>query len=250
MLEFEENMVSKEEVHVFREYKDWEGTACTTKDDLSNVKLRFSVETEPAVSEISVKAATSLVAMKEVEVSGRDQNWEGTAHGKENSLSRELSVETLSARRISANKATRLLALKEVEASREETISQGIVCDTEVKIETESSSEISVEAASLLLAMKLLKLVPPDFCLLPPSSTPFSFNLHAKQSSPSSPLTPSFNLAPIKQSSPPRSPSSCISTIPVSPKSSSSCCTRDTDPLPLALKLMNVIPPSFSFDEN
>ena len=164
LLDFQEKIGSQKEVDNSREYKDWKGTACTTNNALSSEELKFSVEKEP-VSEISVKATSCPLAMRKIESSRCGQNCRGTAHNTEDGLSRELSIETLSASKISVNEATRLLALKEVEASREETI------------ETESSSEISVEAASLLLAMKLLKLVPPDFCLPPSPSLPPSLML-------------------------------------------------------------------------
>ena len=72
--------------------------------------------------------------------------------------------------------------------------------------ERDSVNEISVEAASLLLAMKLLNLVDPDFYLRPSSPPPLLF-------SPSSNIsTPSFNL-------PANQPSQ--SSLPPDPESSS-----------------------------
>jgi len=71
---------------------------------------------------------------------------------------------------------------KEVQAFEEDKNWQGTTCDTEEDFSRKElrcsperdsvMSEISVEAAALLLAMKLLKLVPPDFCLRPSSPLP------------------------------------------------------------------------------
>ena len=178
---------------------------------------------------------------------------------------------------------------KEVEALKEDRHWHGKVCNTEdglssskeVKFPVERDSvrdisvrdisvtDISVEAASLLLAMKLLNLVPPDFCLRPPPSPqppPSFLNLpSADQSSlppdPESRVSPSSNrsiypfsytlpdlchlfLRAIPFPSPPTSlPSSSHSTIHISLSFRSS----DANPLPLALKLLNVIPSSFSY---
>ena len=78
-------------------------------------------------------------------------------------------------------------------------------------------SEISVEAASLLLAMKLLNLVDPDFYLRPSSPPPLLF-------SPSSNIsTPSYNL-------PANQPSQ--SSLPPDPESSSNRSTYFAPPQP------------------
>ena len=70
---------------------------------------------------------------------------------------------------------------KQVEASRDgksrkETVKQteDDLSNEELKLSGEESSmsQISIETASLLLAMKLLKMVPPDFCIQPPSVHP------------------------------------------------------------------------------
>ena len=157
---------------------------------------------------------------------------------------------------------------KEVQVFREDRNCQGTVCEDGFSVERDSVrdisvKEISVEAASLLLAMKLLNLVPPDFCLRPP---PSFLNLpSADQSSlppdPESRVSPSSNrsiypfsytlpdlchlfLRAIPFPSPPTSlPSSSHSTIHISLSFRSS----DANPLPLALKLLNVIPSSFSY---
>ena len=95
---------------------------------------------------------------------------------------------------------------KEVQVFREDRNCQGTVCEDGFSVERDSVrdisvKEISVEAASLLLAMKLLNLVPPDFCLRPPPSPqppPSFLNLpSADQSSlppdPESRVSPSSN---------------------------------------------------------
>ena len=41
LLEFQETIGSHKEVDNYREYKDWKGTACTTKNALSSKEVKF-----------------------------------------------------------------------------------------------------------------------------------------------------------------------------------------------------------------
>ena len=171
---------------------------------------------------------------------------------------------------------------KQVEASRDgknrkETVKQteDDLSNEELKLSGEESSmsQISIETASLLLAMKLLKMVPPDFCIQPPSPhspssaspslevdlPPFSHS-SIKESSVSSPthISSSSNRSIYNNHIPYPlilflclhlpSPLLHITNLPQVHLRYSSSCKSDANPLPLALKLMNVIPPSFSYD--
>ena len=116
---------------------------------------------------------------------------------------------------------------KEAQAFKEDKNWQGTTFNTEDGFsnmeqrflsERDSVNEISVEAASLLLAMKLLNLVDPDFYLRPSSPPPLLF-------SPSSNIsTPSYNL-------PANQPSQ--SSLPPNPESSSNRSTYFAPPQPL-----------------
>ena len=79
---------------------------------------------------------------------------------------------------------------KQVEASRDgknrkETVKQteDDLSKEELKLSGEESSmsQISIETASLVLAMKLLKMVPPDFCIQPPSPHSPTYTISVEQ---------------------------------------------------------------------